>query len=440
MAGGRRLARLALVASLLGLTGALAQPTIVSTVPTTGVSGVSTTNAVEFTFSEAMDTNATSALFYNASTFAALTTIPVWSVGSTVMTCTPSPAFPASTEIVWEVVGQSVGGSTLTGTPAGYFTTGTGPGGGGGYGTNQHTTFSLGLVDYYQQTNTSAPTLYTNIPYLFLSSVVLASNRTALSATLELPSTSVSNLSQDPISPEEFYLEVGSTNQTALDETFGYGNYIFTVYAASSNQQVTVNLPSSVVQPGAPQIANYTAAQSVNSAQPFTLTWNTFSGGTSKDFIYVSIGTNFSTPEPGSSNAFPGTASSVVIPAGALQPNTDYEGILGFYHYVSVTNLPSYITAAYWGSITIFNLTTTGSAVSPMLLTNFSRSGDSLSFNVTSAVGQSLIIQYSADLNAPSNQWQTLIPATTNTTGTLPVTDTISAANPQRFYRSKAGP
>jgi hypothetical protein len=281
--------------------------------------------------------------------------------------------------------------------------------------------------------------LYTDIPSLFMASVVLSSNRTALSNTLELPSTSVSNLIQDPKALEEFDLHVNNTNQTALDETFGNGNYIFTVYGSASNQQVTVNLPSTVVEPGAPQIADYTAAQSVNPAQPFTLTWDTFSGGTSKDFIYVSVGTNFSTPKPGSSNAFPGTASSVVIPASTLQPNTNYEGVVGFYHYVSVTNLPSYITAAYRGTITIFNLATTGSATGPIILTNLALSGDTLSFNVNSVVGQSLIIQTSADLNAPSNQWQTLL-ATTNTTGTLPVSDTISAANPHLFYRAKAGP
>lgn len=431
---------LTLVGSFLGLTKALAQPTIVSTVPSDGATGVSTTNAVVFTFSEAMDPNATTNLFYDESTFAVLTTTPVWSAGNTVLSCTPSPAFPADTGILWEVISQNPAGTPLSGTTAGTFTTGSGPGGGGGYGTNQYTTFSFGLVDYYQQTNSSAPTVYTNLSYLFLSEVTLASNRTALDVTLELPSTSVSNLSQDPFSPDEFYLDVYSSNQTALDATFGYGNYIFTVTAASSNQQVTVNLPSTVVQPGAPQIADYTAAQSVNPAQPFTLTWNTFSGGTASDFIYVSVGTNFSTPTPGSSNAFPGTASSVVIPAGTLQTNTSYEAIIGFYHYHSVTNKPSYISAAYRGSITVFKLSTTGGATnSPMVLTNVALSGDILSFNVTSAIGQSLIVQYAADLNAPSNQWQTLL-STTNTTGVLPVTDTISTANPQRFYRAKAGP
>jgi hypothetical protein len=129
-----------------------------------------------------------------------------------------------------------------------------------------------------------------------------------------------------------------------------------------------------------------------------------------------------------------------VIPAGTFQANTSYASLLGFYHYVSVTNKPSYITAAYRGSLTIFKLTTTGSAIGPIILTNLASSSGTLSFNVTSAIGQSLIVQYSPDLNAPSNQWQTLIPATNNTTGILPVNDTISAGSPLRFYRAKAGP
>src|SRR5665213_2010656 len=270
-ADGQRAGWLALVTLLLSLYRAVAQPTIVSTVPANGATGVSTTAAVVFTFSEAMNPTATTATFVNNTTFALLTTSPVWSAGNTVLTCTPSPAFPANTTILWVVSGQDTQGKSLSGTPEGTFTTGTSGGGGGGSGTNQYTSFAVGQAIYYDQTSSGAPTLDTNIPYFFVGDLTLASNRAAVSATLALPSGSVSNLTQNPVAAYQFFLDASNTNQTAFNTTFGSGNYIFTVTAATSNQQVTVNLPAALAQPGAPTVTNYSAAQAVNPAQAFTL-------------------------------------------------------------------------------------------------------------------------------------------------------------------------
>jgi hypothetical protein len=141
---------------LLSLARAEAQPTIVSTDPATGADGVSTNVAVVFNFSEAMDTNQTSAQFYDGSTFALLATSPSWSAGNTVLTCTPSPGFPPDTQIIWLVSGQDVGANQLTGATSGYFTTGTG-GGTGTTGTNQNTAFGIGQAIYYLQTSSAVP-------------------------------------------------------------------------------------------------------------------------------------------------------------------------------------------------------------------------------------------------------------------------------------------
>jgi hypothetical protein len=442
MAGGHRAGWLALISSLLNLTRALAQPTIVSTVPTDGATGVSTTAAVVFTFSEAMDPTETAATFVSESPPAEYTTSPVWSAGNTVLSCTPRTAFPVSTEIVWVVSGQTPGGTALGGIPEGTFTTsatGGGGGGGGGSGTNQHTAFAIGQASYYDQTSAGAPTLEATFPYLFLADITLASNRTANSVTLELPSTSVSNLIQNPVAPEEFLLSAYNTNQTVLDTTFGNGNYIFTVVATDSNQQVTVNLPASLPQPGVPTLTNYTAAQSVNAAQSFTLAWEPFVGGTATDYVSVAIGSVFSTASPESSNALTGTATSVLIPANTLQPNTNYLSTLGFYHIISTTNKSGYTTAAYRESVTQFNLTTSSGAITPLVLTNASWSGHTISFSVTSAADQSLTIQYNASASLSSNQWKTLL-TTNSTTGVVQVKDAVNTTNAHVFYRARSGP
>jgi hypothetical protein len=442
--GGRLGGLPALVFSLLGLVQAQAQPTIVSTVPTSGATGVSTTAAVVFTFSEAMDTTATAAVFYSTSPYALLTTTPVWSAGNTVLSCTPSPAFPASTPILWLLSGQDPGGNSLSGIPEGTFTTGTGSGGGGGggnYGTNQSTAFTVGEAIVYDQTSSGAPTLDTNIPpYLFFAAINLSSNQSALSATMELPSTSVSNLVQNILEPWQFLLSVASSNQTTLTNTFGNGNYIFKLVAATSNEQVTVNLPATLAQPGAPVLANYSGTQSVNPAQAFTLTWNSFAGGTAADYIYVNIGSVFTTGTLGTSNALSGTATSVQIPANTLQPGSNYNSLVSFYHAILVTNLAAdYTTLAYRCGSTEFNLITTGATTTPIILTNATKIGHTNSFKVTSAVGQSLLIQFNTNKALNSSQWQTLL-STNSATGVVQVNDSVNATNPFVLYRAQSGP
>src|SRR6185436_7641559 len=114
----------AFAGSLVCLRPAQAAPTILSTVPANGATGVSTTTTIVFTFSEEMDTNATSAFFYDGLTF--YTTTDSWNAGNTVLTCTPDSAFPLNTNISWVVSGQNTNGDPLAGLPFGSFSTGTG--------------------------------------------------------------------------------------------------------------------------------------------------------------------------------------------------------------------------------------------------------------------------------------------------------------------------
>ena len=125
----------ALLVSLMSLGRVHAQPTIVSTVPPTGASGVSLSAALVITFSEAMDTNfseaidanLTTAYLEDSTTFALLPASLSWSAGNTVLTCTPSEPFPENRTIWWTVMnGQDLAGNPLGGYTGGTFTTGSG--------------------------------------------------------------------------------------------------------------------------------------------------------------------------------------------------------------------------------------------------------------------------------------------------------------------------
>src|SRR5512138_1088056 len=104
---------LVFVCALAALSPAVAQPTITSPPP---ASGGSPSAALVFTFSEAMEPDLSGVDFVDLTTFATLPTTAVWSGGNKVLTCTPTPAFPANRMIVWSAYGENPSGAALEGT------------------------------------------------------------------------------------------------------------------------------------------------------------------------------------------------------------------------------------------------------------------------------------------------------------------------------------
>jgi hypothetical protein len=443
MKANRSFRTLAVAAWLLGLTGALAQPSIVSTVPANLATGVSTTNEIVFTFSEVMDTNATTVTFISEDPYAMLTNTTVWSVGNTVLTCTPNPAFPPNSTILWVVQGQDLSGNQLTGLPEGSYTTGTststGGGGGGGSGTNKYTSFLVGQDVVFDQDSATTLAPQTNGGYDFFGSIVLASNVTASTASLTLPNGSVTNSS--PYAGDFFFFGSAS-DQAAFDSMFGTGNYIFTLNPGTSNEQTTVTVPTSWTQPTQPQVSNYDAAQSIDPTQPFTLEWNSFTGAAANDYIFAVVYTSadFTTIF---SNTLPGTATSVQIPAGTFSSNSTYSGTLAFLHLSGATNTATATTTgAYLESATQFSLITTGGGTggtggtltAPTLANPF-WNGHFFSFTVNAGTNENVTVEFNSSLS--SNGWQTLF-STNTLTGVIQVTDTLNTTGPAVFYRAEA--
>ena len=424
-------ARLLVIMVLLaGLQPAVAQPTILSTVPSNGATSVSPGAPVVFTFSAAMDPTATTAAFFDVTaSFQSPPVIPGWSAGNTVLTCTPYPAFANNHTIQWQVTGQDPMGDPLTGTTTGSFTTVAGVG--GGSGANALTSFLIGEYTSYDQASAGPPVLYPHITYELFAQTLLSSNRTATNITVTVPVRSaVSNLVETLLTPEKFSLVVYNTNLAAFNTNFPAGNYIFNVSAMASNQQVTVNLPA-YTPPNAPQVINYNAAQSVNPSQPFTLNWNTFTNGGSADWIFLEMGGNpvpiFQTPLYGQPNALNGTATSVTIPAGTLPANSTNHPFLAFYHIVLSTN-NGVISEAFVGSATLFTLITTATGARPLL--NISRSGTNVLVEwPTNATGFTL----ESSTNLASAVWSSNLPAPVVVNTNQVVTNGISGT--QKYYR-----
>ena len=413
------------------LSIAAAAPTLTSPPP---ANGASPSGPFTFTFSEAMDTEFSGVDFVDFTTFMTLPTSAAWSSGNTVLTCTPTPAFPQNRQMVWSAYGENLNGDFLEGTTGGIFTTG--GGGSSGAGTNATTTFSVGKTHHYNQTSGGLPTLDPSTPYNFSGVTALQSNRTATNITLTLPTGAVSNATQIPFQQELYVVYGSDVNLANFDGTFPVGNYTFQVKAVSSNQTVVVNLPTtnSLPQPGAPHLTNYSAAQSVSPGQPFVLGWDAFPGGTAADYIDVDIGAVYGSPNPGLPGALSGTARTFTIPAGILQPNSNYLSRVGFFRHVGATNA-NYTTAAYRATYTEFTLVTTGD--SRLVLTNASWGAGGFSFNVVCTNGQTVTVEYT-NVMGPGT-WPKLL--TTNSPGSLiRVVSPQSLSNQYLFYRARNGP
>jgi hypothetical protein len=426
----------AIVFLAVSLWQAAAQPTLVSVVPADAASGVSPTASVVFTFSTAMDTNSTAASFLDQASQPVLT-IPTWNSSSNILTCAPSPTFPSPQTITWFVVGQDPNGLPLNGTGfvQGSFSTGSGT---TGSGTNATTTFSLDKFVFYDQTNSAAPTLNPTVPYGFDGTTALSSNRTATNITLTLPNAAVSNLTQNIVQHEDWYLFYSTTVSNAWATNFPDGTYQFKVTAPTSNQTVSV-LFSAMNQPNGPHVTNYTAAQSINPTQPFALGWDPFVGGGSTDYVFVAVGGGvWQSPTFGAAGALRGTAISVTIPANSLQANSNYTATIGFYHAIVSSNA-NYATIVVRATVTQFNVATTGSAGPPApIIANPTWTPVSFNFDILTSPGQILTVVSSTNVHTPLISWPVLL-TTTSSVSTVHISDPHSSTNKALYYRARNG-
>jgi hypothetical protein len=432
---------------LLVLSGWLAEPqstgaqtvTILSVSPANGATGVSGTAPVAVTFSGAVYSGS-AVLFTNASN-PVIPAMPAWNANYTVLTYTPVGSWPANSTIGWTIYAYDLAFQPVGGTTTGAFSTGSGSGG-GGIGTNRYSGFNLIRSISYNQFGTGASVLDTNLTYTLFGVANLASNRTVTSATLTMPTSGVSNLFNYPYPPNNNYsLSYGTTNLSNIDALFPPGAYTFYVQGPNSNQTLNLTFPTTtaLALPNAPHVSNYSAAQAINPALAFTLTWDPFTAGTVTDYVSLLIQSSgpdvFRSPDVLTQGALNGTSTSVNIPAGTLQSGSNYTGSLSFFKSILTTNSSGDNTT--WVArvaSTTFNVATFGGG--PLVITNCGILGSNLVFNVRCQPSQTFTI-YSAS-NLTTAPWFPRL--TTNATGTLVrFLDPSATTNRTMFYRIKNG-
>jgi hypothetical protein len=271
----------------------------------------------------------------------------------------------------------------------------------------------------------------------------VASNLVATAATVTLPTGGAPvSLTQNFLHHEEYTLFAPSTDRTNFEAIYPQGDYVFNVTATPVNAQGTVTLPQSMTQPNAPHVSNFAAAQAIDASQSFTLNWDAFQGGTASDFITVQVSdefgkTLFATPNPGTNGALTGTATSVIIPAGKLAPNSTNFTDIVFYRLVAVSNATT-ATVGYRATGTQLNLITKGTASTVPVVSNPVWGANGFGFDVTTSANQSLKVLYSADCSLPLSQWQVV--TTTNSPGSSVHITVPLQAGAAGFFALQNGP
>jgi hypothetical protein len=218
-------------------------------------------------------------------------------------------------------------------------------------------------------------------------------------------------------SPENYQYYDYQTNLASFDTAYPAGNYVFNISSTPTSTPVTANLPAAMQQPNAPKVSNWTALQTANPTQAVTISWSAFQGGTTSDYISVQVGTVFRTPDVGATNALNGTQTSVTIPVGILQANSNYEASIIFYHASVVTNqAKAEVTEVFRATSTDFTIRTStggGTTGEPVQFSAPVIVSDKFTCEITCTPGQKFTVESSTTM--VSGSWQPLL--TTNATG-----------------------
>ena len=290
---------LSFVAALAFSVTAFAQPTLVSTTPMTGASGVATNIGVVFQFSERMNVTPPEAgltwfALIGGTTFQSLDNKMTyqWTGDGRSFTARCTGGFPSGVLIAWDMNAveftRFIDDSELDQDYSGGFNTAAGSGGGGGGGGagTGDAFMSVAVQANYSQLSAAAPVLDPTNTFLFDANVELATTRVATNATVTPPGKPAIILLGIPFNgPTNFVTATFSNSLSQLQASFPAGTYQFSIQGPSSNQLASVILPAGS-PPAAPFLVNYAAAQTVEPALPFTLQ---FDAGARRQTLFSSM-------------------------------------------------------------------------------------------------------------------------------------------------------
>jgi hypothetical protein len=229
----------------------------------------------------------------------------------------------------------------------------------------------------------------------------------------------------------------GAVTAQALNLRYPPGIYRFTLHSLITGES-RYNVPLyDDDYPPAPKVTNYTAAQQIDPARDFTLRWTDFTGGDVREvWVQIAVATNGQVvfaPPP-----LDGGATSVVVPAGTLEPETNYQALLTFRRYTHAdfgTTLPS-VYAGFEANNLLPLRTGTGGSPAPPRFTGWKRlaNGD-LELTVESPTARLLTLVAAEALDGAWTNLQTIASTGGATTFVVP----RAALGGRQFFRVREG-
>ncbi|CAN5235485.1 hypothetical protein BH20VER2_BH20VER2_10350 [soil metagenome] len=197
--------------------------------------------------------------------------------------------------------------------------------------------FAHAKIQNYLQASSSAPILDSTQPFQF-GSFVARGTATIASATLTFPGTASPRSYTSVGTGSVFTILDTFTTAAQLDAAYGTGTYNLTVNTDAGAFSRSMSLLFSFF--GFPTVPRLTVPAAdwengvlvIDSTIDYTFTWAAFSGAQVNDLIQLVIYNSPVSPAP-----FPGTQTSYVVPAGSLQPGTEYAADLAFVRVINLT-------------------------------------------------------------------------------------------------------
>jgi hypothetical protein len=351
-------------------------PQLASVAPPNGETNAALNSKLVFVFNQPMDTNVFVLPSFPPILVGNLDVTPAnyflsgtWSADGRTLTCVASSPLPANADVHWTlnpansmfpltsssgVPLLTVAGSFRTGSGGGCDRTGLPPDWGN---------FSISKNSFYEQTSAADPLPAAQPAFLFGAFVQSPSSGPVVTGgSVTLPDNTRADLLQGL--GGSFFFSTNPPTEAALDSAYPAGSYTLRFTQTGQPERViAMNMPA--LGAPVPKIANFSAAQSVDATQDFTLNWGAFTSAGTNDYINLFVSDDlgdvvFQAPDPCVPRNLLPTATSIVIPANALKTNQTYLATLAFGHvfYFSTNAVPQMFGAGNISRNTRFTIDT----------------------------------------------------------------------------------
>ena len=207
--------------------------------------------------------------------------------------------------------------------------------------------YDVAVGQDWAQASAAAPVQASGNAYRFSASVRPTLDMWVNSLTVKSPAGASYTLAKGDGDAYEYTEAMALA--TAFTAKYALGAYNYSFDTSNDGQRTVVLSLSGGSYPAAPQVSNWTEAQSVDPDQDFDLRWNAFAGAGPNDAIRLVVkdadGSEvLDTGDPTTSDALSGTETSYTIYSGYLESGRSYNGYLTFYKMVQKATDPSGFT------------------------------------------------------------------------------------------------